>query len=198
MAAQRRSPSSLFPLVHSVVVALATPTLHIPLGPSKAARQTCMCAPLRHLPYHPLRCSYTTPAAAGRASQGPNPTAGPGAIPTAALANVSSLPLLPLAPSLKPFPWPAFTLDLGATAAALFFNLLLVSAFISPTRSAVAAVVQVGGGCRGGRAQMRVVPLLLRRRLLPLPGQGGGSAHRERGTVQLVDKLLRRRPRVHS
>lgn len=33
-------------------------------------------------------------------------------------------------------------LDLGATAAALFFNLLLVSAFLAPTRTAVAGVVQ--------------------------------------------------------
>jgi hypothetical protein len=51
-------------------------------------------------------------------------------------------PLVALAPSVKPFPWPAVTLDLGATAAALFFNLLLVSAFLAPTRTAVAGVVQ--------------------------------------------------------
>ena len=49
--------------------------------------------------------------------------------------------LLPLAPALKPFPWPAVTLDLGATAAALFFNMLLVFAFLQPTRA--------GGWCTG-------------------------------------------------
>jgi hypothetical protein len=38
--------------------------------------------------------------------------------------------LPPLALSLKPFPWPATTLDLGATGAAIFFNLLLVYAFL--------------------------------------------------------------------
>ena len=71
---------------------------------------------------------------------GPAATAGEG---PAAPPPQQQLPqLLPLEPSVKPFPWPAVTLDLGATAAALFFNLLLVSAFLSPTRSAVAAVVQ--------------------------------------------------------
>lgn len=47
-----------------------------------------------------------------------------------------------LEPSVKPFPWPSRTLDLGATAAALFFNLLLVYAFLSPTRAAVVTIVQ--------------------------------------------------------
>lgn len=47
-----------------------------------------------------------------------------------------------LRPSVKPFPWPASTLDLGATAAALFFNLLLVYAFLAPTRAAVGDVVR--------------------------------------------------------
>lgn len=57
-------------------------------------------------------------------------------------AAAASPPLLPLALSLKPFPWPALTLDLGATAAALFFNMLLVFAFLQPTRAAVASIVQ--------------------------------------------------------
>jgi len=43
--------------------------------------------------------------------------------------------------TIKPFPWPEFTIDLGATAAALFFNLLLVYSFLNPTRSAATAVV---------------------------------------------------------
>lgn len=47
-----------------------------------------------------------------------------------------------LAAGVKPFPWPALTLDLGATAAAVSFNLLLTYAFLAPTRGAVAAVVQ--------------------------------------------------------
>jgi hypothetical protein len=60
----------------------------------------------------------------------------------AAAALRPAAPAPRLLPSFKPFPWPAFTLDLGATAAALFFNLLLVYAFLGPTRAAVAAVVQ--------------------------------------------------------
>ena len=44
--------------------------------------------------------------------------------------------------SFKPFPWPAVEIDLGAGAAALAFNLLLVYAFLAPTRSVVAAVVR--------------------------------------------------------
>ena len=39
-----------------------------------------------------------------------------------------------LAVRFKPFPWPAATLDLGAGTAGLAFNLLLVFAFLSPTR----------------------------------------------------------------
>jgi len=53
----------------------------------------------------------------------------------AAAAAAESLPLLPLSLSVKGFPWPALTLDLGATAAALFFNMLLVFAFLQPTRA---------------------------------------------------------------
>jgi hypothetical protein len=52
-----------------------------------------------------------------------------------ATAAAATPPLLPLSLSLKPFPWPAVALDLGATAAALFFNMLLVFAFLQPTRS---------------------------------------------------------------
>ncbi len=44
--------------------------------------------------------------------------------------------------SIKPFPWPAVTIDLGAAAAALAFNLLLVFAFIVPTRSMVSTIVR--------------------------------------------------------
>ena len=50
-------------------------------------------------------------------------------------AAAASPPLLPLSLSVKGFPWPALTLDLGATAAALFFNMLLVFAFLQPTRA---------------------------------------------------------------
>lgn len=44
--------------------------------------------------------------------------------------------------SVKPFPWPAVTFDPGAVAAAAAFNLLLVFAFLTPTRVAVATVVR--------------------------------------------------------
>ena len=44
--------------------------------------------------------------------------------------------------AIKPFPWPAVTIDLGAAAAALAFNLLLVFAFIVPTRSMVSTIVR--------------------------------------------------------
>eukprot|EP00887_Chlorella_sp_A99_P005937 scaffold29.g5937.t1 len=50
--------------------------------------------------------------------------------------------LLPLAPSFKPFPWPAIMVDLGAAAAALFFTMLMTYAFLMPTRAVVGAVVQ--------------------------------------------------------
>ena len=43
---------------------------------------------------------------------------------------------------IKPFPWPAGTLDIGAAAAAAAFNLLIVFAFLSPTRGMVAAIVR--------------------------------------------------------
>ncbi|BDA45751.1 probable ATP-binding cassette sub-family A member 3 [Coccomyxa sp. Obi] len=42
--------------------------------------------------------------------------------------------------SVKPFPWPAVTFDPAAIAAAAAFNLLLVFAFLNPTRVAVATV----------------------------------------------------------
>lgn len=66
----------------------------------------------------------------------------------AAAAAAASPPLLPLSLSVKGFPWPALTLDLGATAAALFFNMLLVFAFLQPTRAG--AGVWAGGA--GGEA----------------------------------------------
>lgn len=40
----------------------------------------------------------------------------------------------PLTVKVKPFPWPARQEDLGAASAAAFFNLLLVYAFMAPTR----------------------------------------------------------------
>ncbi len=36
--------------------------------------------------------------------------------------------------SVKPFPWPSVRFDPGAIAAAAAFNLLLVFAFLTPTR----------------------------------------------------------------
>jgi hypothetical protein len=45
---------------------------------------------------------------------------------------------------IKPFPWPARQEDLGAASAAAFFNLLLVYAFMAPTR-----VSRGGGSCQG-------------------------------------------------
>ncbi len=44
--------------------------------------------------------------------------------------------------AVKPFPWPAVTFDPAAIAAAAAFNLLLVFAFLNPTRVAVATVVR--------------------------------------------------------
>ena len=44
--------------------------------------------------------------------------------------------------SVRPFPWPETDEDLGAAAAAAFLNLLLVFAFLAPTREAVGAVVR--------------------------------------------------------
>lgn len=43
---------------------------------------------------------------------------------------------------IKPFPWPAKQEDLGAAAAAAFFNLLLVYAFMAPTRAVVGSIVR--------------------------------------------------------
>lgn len=43
--------------------------------------------------------------------------------------------------SVRPFPWPAATEDLGAASAAAFLNLLLVFSFLAPTRGMVLAVV---------------------------------------------------------
>ena len=39
-----------------------------------------------------------------------------------------------VAVSVKPFPWPSVRFDPGAIAAAAAFNLLLVFAFLTPTR----------------------------------------------------------------
>lgn len=44
--------------------------------------------------------------------------------------------------SVKPFPWPSVKFDPAAIAAAAAFNLLLVFAFLTPTRGAVATIVR--------------------------------------------------------
>eukprot|EP00879_Flechtneria_rotunda_P027764 GHRR01029755.1.p1 GENE.GHRR01029755.1~~GHRR01029755.1.p1 ORF type:complete len:493 (+),score=163.44 GHRR01029755.1:105-1583(+) len=43
---------------------------------------------------------------------------------------------------VKPFPWPPKQEDLGAASAAAFFNLLLVYAFMAPTRAVVGSIVR--------------------------------------------------------
>ena len=43
---------------------------------------------------------------------------------------------------MKAFPWPSVKFDVGAIAAAAAFNLLLVFAFLTPTRGAVATIVR--------------------------------------------------------
>ena len=43
---------------------------------------------------------------------------------------------------MKPFPWPSVRFDPAAIAAAAAFNLLLVFAFLTPTRGAVATIVR--------------------------------------------------------
>lgn len=43
---------------------------------------------------------------------------------------------------MKPFPWPSVKFDPAAIAAAAAFNLLLVFAFLTPTRGAVATIVR--------------------------------------------------------
>lgn len=43
---------------------------------------------------------------------------------------------------VKPFPWPSKTEDLGSAVAAAFFNLLLVYAFMAPTRVVVGSIVR--------------------------------------------------------
>lgn len=48
----------------------------------------------------------------------------------------------PVDVKFKPFPWPAVTIDYGASAASIAFNLLLVYAFLAPTRSTVASIVR--------------------------------------------------------
>jgi hypothetical protein len=48
---------------------------------------------------------------------------------------------------VKAFPWPATLEDLGAASAAAFFNLLLVYAFLAPTRWGPAAAPD-GSCCR--------------------------------------------------
>lgn len=62
----------------------------------------------------------------------------------AIIAVVSAKPDTPnlVSVSFKPFPWPAVTVDIGAAASSIAFNLLLVYSFLAPTRSTVASVVR--------------------------------------------------------
>ena len=48
----------------------------------------------------------------------------------------------PVSVSFEPFPWPAVTIDIGAAASSIAFNLLLVYSFLAPTRSTVASIVR--------------------------------------------------------
>lgn len=48
----------------------------------------------------------------------------------------------PISVSFEPFPWPAVTVDIGAAASSIAFNLLLVYSFLAPTRSTVASIVR--------------------------------------------------------
>ena len=48
----------------------------------------------------------------------------------------------PVSINVKPFPWPAVTVDIGAAASSIAFNLLLVYSFLAPTRSTVASIVR--------------------------------------------------------
>jgi hypothetical protein len=43
---------------------------------------------------------------------------------------------------VKPFPWPAKQEDIGAASAAVLLNLLLVYAFMAPTRGVVGSIVR--------------------------------------------------------
>lgn len=62
----------------------------------------------------------------------------------AIVAVVSGSPDMPslVSVSFKPFPWPAVTVDIGAAASSIAFNLLLVYSFLAPTRSTVASIVR--------------------------------------------------------
>ena len=48
----------------------------------------------------------------------------------------------PVSVKFKQFPWPAVTIDIGAAASSIAFNLLLVYSFLAPTRSTVASIVR--------------------------------------------------------
>jgi hypothetical protein len=43
---------------------------------------------------------------------------------------------------VKPFPWPSKQEDIGAASAAVLLNLLLVYAFMAPTRAVVGSIVR--------------------------------------------------------
>lgn len=59
-----------------------------------------------------------------------------------AVATAQSDSLSPVSVSFEPFPWPAVTVDIGAAASSIAFNLLLVYSFLAPTRSTVASIVR--------------------------------------------------------
>ena len=44
--------------------------------------------------------------------------------------------------TFKPFPWPQVNFDIAAVAASSAFQLLLVYAFLAPTRATVATIVR--------------------------------------------------------
>ena len=48
----------------------------------------------------------------------------------------------PLQLAFKPFPWPSYQIDPAAGLAAVLFNLLIVFAFLSPTRAIVVTIVR--------------------------------------------------------
>lgn len=66
------------------------------------------------------------------------------AIDRALLGGQQSNASLPagLTLKLKPFPWPAKQEDIGAASAAALLNLLLVYAFMAPTRAVVGSIVR--------------------------------------------------------
>jgi hypothetical protein len=69
---------------------------------------------------------------------------------------------------VKPFPWPAKQEDIGAASAAVLLNLLLVYAFMAPTRGVVGSIVREKE--LRLREGMRILGLSVRRSLGMLSG----------------------------